>query len=529
MATAYLRFRLGINKNTDVSSVSGVEAFLYAEEFIKKWTYKVIAQGRPDGVIPFKKPFKYEFSGTFNALLRGDEHKMESHQYSIAQMNDSFKITWILSFNGKERYRVRGHFFDHSIESGRSPRDGGGEALFDTYSINFTPAITTFKEEKARLRIQQISGGTGWYLVKQPETFGDLMKRIFINPSKIDWDIMRENNAHLGNVQMMTLLHAGQVVVVALERNSAKVKALKEDAKLAQAEWQKIHASVNFNPLYFQTMDVLVSAGGVASIAKKTSYDPSVTWLGELTPQMSLTSGGLKLLTLDSFLAFNDGALKRTGKAYRSAMQNIQVAANSAGKATNIGKRAITAMPSSEIAILKSQLGNSLLRAETGLQVDSLRSQMQELAQVRDIKTQGGIKNYTAYMKTSGLASKALSGGNVIALGIEAFGAGSNIVDAHAEGREVYRKAVITETLKVGASAAGGAVGGKIGYLGGAGLVLLIGATGGTALVVIGIATVVGAGVGQIGGKMGGEMMGTYTSEKTDLLKDETNALFDLF
>lgn len=68
-----------------------------------------------------------------------------------------------------------------------------------------------------RLRIQQISGGSGWYLVKQPETFGDLMKRIFITPSKIDWDIMRENNAHLGNVQMMTLLQVGQVVIVALE------------------------------------------------------------------------------------------------------------------------------------------------------------------------------------------------------------------------------------------------------------------------------------------------------------------------
>ena len=133
---------------------------------------------------------------------------------------------------------------------------------------------------------------------------------------------------------------------------------------------------------------------------------------------------GDNLLTLDSFLAFNDGALKRTGKAYRSAIQNIQVAANSAGKTTNIGKRAITAMSSSEIAILKSQLGNSFLRAETGLQVDSLRNQMQELAQVRDVKAQGGIKNYTAYMKTSGLASKALSGGNKIhhvPLGLESY------------------------------------------------------------------------------------------------------------
>ena len=234
MATAYLRFRLGINKNTDISSVSGAEAFLYAREFIEKWTYKVIAQSRSDGAIPLAKSFKYEFGGGFNALLHSNEHTMESHQYSIAQMNDSFKITWILSFNGKERYRVSGHFFDHSIKSGRSSRDGGGEALFDSYSINFTPSITTYKEEKARLRTQQISGGTGWYLVKQPEAFGDLMKRIFINPSKIDWDIMRENNAHLGNVQMMTLLQAGQVVVVALERNSAKVKALKEDALKSQ-------------------------------------------------------------------------------------------------------------------------------------------------------------------------------------------------------------------------------------------------------------------------------------------------------
>ncbi len=78
-------------------------------------------------------------------------------------------------------------------------------------------------------------------------------------------------------------------------------------------------------------------------------------------------------------------------------------------------------------------------------------------------------------------------------------------------------------------SATGAAVGG---WALGAGVALLIGTTiasGGMNLVIIGFATVVGAGVGQIGGKMGGEMLGTYTSDKTDLLKDETNALYDLF
>jgi hypothetical protein len=481
MATAYLRFRLGINKNTDVSSVSGAEAFLYAEEFIKKWTYKVIAQTRSDGSIPFKKPFQYEFSGTFNVLLQSNEHKMDSYRYSIEQMNESLKVTWILSFNGKERYRVKGRFFDHSIESGRSPRDGGGDSLFDTYSINFTSAVTTFKEEKARLRIQQISGGTGWYLVKQPETFGDLMKRIFITPSKIDWDIMRENNAHLGNVQMMTLLQVGQVVIVALERNNRKAIRMKAEAQKAQAAWRNAQMFGSVEPAHLMIVDLLLNGHKLHTVEPKTLTESVFGYIDAGKP------------FVDGSIEFKKSLYEQANKAYEKVKDAAKPELSKVTTIEGMTKRGASAAGQNASRAYKlmdgSTLAQKLLAWDTGIQGDSVRSYIRQEARVRHADFQKGIANYAERLEEVSKYSKWLKRGGYVGMAVDIGMSGYKAFDAYQHGDS--KKAI--EEIGQGAGgliggAAGGWAGGLVGSAVVTGAILVLGVgTGGVGLVVVGL------------------------------------------
>ena len=450
----------------------------------------VVGLRLPDGVIPFKKPFKYEFSGGFNALLRGDEHKMDSYQYSIAQMNDSFKITWILSFNGKERYRVRGHFFDHSIESGRSPRDGGGEALFDTYSINFTSAVTTFKEEKARLRSQQISGGTGWYLVKQPETFGDLMKRIFITPSKIDWDIMRENNAHLGNVQMMTLLQVGQVVIVALERNNRKAIRMKAEAQKAQAAWRNAQMFGSVEPAHLMIVDLLLNGHKLHTVEPKTLTESVFGYIDAGKP------------FVDGSIEFKKSLYEQANKAYEKVKDAAKPELSKVTTIEGMTKRGASAAGQNASRAYKlmdgSTLAQKLLAWDTGVQGDSVRSYIRQEARVRHADFQKGIANYAERLEEVSKYSKWLKRGGWVSMGIDGVTALYKSGDALADGNN--KKAV--EEIGQGAGAIGGGIaGGKVGALVGTGVVLVLGiGTGGVGLVVVGLFAAGGA---YYGGELG--------------------------
>ena len=447
----------------------------------------VVGLRLPDGVIPFKKPFKYEFSGGFNALLRGDEHKMDSYQYSIAQMNDSFKITWILSFNGKERYRVRGHFFDHSIESGRSPRDGGGEALFDTYSINFTSAVTTFKEEKARLRIQQISGGTGWYLVKQPETFGDLMKRIFITPSKIDWDIMRENNAHLGNVQMMTLLQVGQVVIVALERNNRKAIRMKAEAQKAQAAWRNAQMFGSVEPAHLMIVDLLLNGHKLHTVEPKTLTESVFGYIDAGKP------------FVDGSIEFKKSLYEQANKAYEKVKDAAKPELSKVTTIEGMTKRGASAAGQNASRAYKlmdgSTLAQKLLAWDTGVQGDSVRSYISQEARVRHADFQKGISRYAQGLDEVAKYSKWLKRGGYVGMAIETGISAKKMYDAYEKGDT---KKVIEEGGQLGGSLIGGAAGGAIGGLVGSGAMLAVTAvfgvaTGGVGLVIVGLFAAGGA------------------------------------
>ena len=184
---------------------------------------------------------------------------------------------------------------------------------------------------------------------------------------------------------------------------------------------------------------------------------------------------------------------------------------------------------------LNSSLGKQFFKFEVGLDKRSqnLSWYIKEQVRVLDRTTNGGIKAYTQFMGEAGRLSKIAKAGGWLAIGIDAAGGVKNIIAAHKEGKTVYRRAVITETSKVVGSAVGGAVGAEIGAGLVAGLIVsgTIVATGGMALVVIGIGAVIVGGAGSILGKMGGASLGDEINDSDlgDGIGVGTDKIHELF
>ena len=490
MAKAYLRLQLLIDKNT--VTPSGTEVFRYAREFLNHWSYRLVVKTKPNGSIPFSKPFEYEFKGAFDALLQSEEHSMESHQYSIADMNHSFEITWILSYKGKERYRKRGAFFAYSRQSGAPHKSGTAGKIESTqFSINFTHSMTEFRQDKINLQVQRLSNGTGWYLVKQPEAFQSLMNRIFINPSKIDWDIMRENNKHLGNVQMMTVLQPGQVVIIALERNNPKVKQMMADALKAQQSWKQAQMFGPVSSGELMLVDLLMQGGKLKPIEQKSSLDSAIGYIDAGKP------------FVDGSLEFKKSLFEQSRKAYDKV---IKAAEPELSKVTTVGgmtKRGASAAGQNASRAYKlidgSTLAQKLIAWDTGIQGDSVRSFIREEARVRHAQFQKGIANFAQNLDEVAKYSTWLKRGGYVGMVVETGVSAKKMYDAYEKGDT---KKVIEEGGQLLGSLGGGAAGGAVASAtAGVALAVFGIGTGGVGLVVVGLFVAGSAYAGGEGGK----------------------------
>ena len=511
MAKAYLRLQLLIDKNT--TTPSGTEVFRYAREFLNHWSYRLVVKTKPNGSIPFSKPFEYEFKGAFDALLQSEEHSMESHQYSIADMNHSFEITWILSYKGKERYRKRGAFFAYSRQSGAPHKSGtSGKVESTEFSINFTHSMTEFRQDKINLQVQRLSNGTGWYLVKQPEAFQSLMNRIFINPSKIDWDIMRENNRHLGNVQMMTLLQPGQVVIIALERNNPKVKQMMDEAKLAQAEWRKYGSfSVNEQVLIANladfAMNTISQGAKIVPLKGDYKYDPNINLHDEL---LDIKNQAEAIIELNSQIKGQTiEAYNRLGQRWNQ----FKIGHTGSQAAISARWQEFKIQNANEFQKIRSSIGRTVMRIDHGIKVEGvrLRQALKSEPSIRTPSFGNGIKGYIEGLKSAGKIANTMRVGGVLMIGLKFNDYNSKIDEIEATGNvELINRSKVLERSKLAGDLTGSFLGGELGIVGGLALAGAIGASGGLALVVVGLIAATG---GFAGGFVGKEL-GLIAGEK---------------
>jgi hypothetical protein len=128
--------------------------------------------------------------------------------------------------------------------------------LHSSYRFKAT-ADSTHPENDHLKEVILDSTAVGWYLVKKPEPFGDLVNRIYKKPSDADWAVMAANNPHLKNAtSRATMLLPGQVVVLSKSRTSPKLTQFRHDALKAQAVWEKIHAQNQIDEVYLNLLDL---------------------------------------------------------------------------------------------------------------------------------------------------------------------------------------------------------------------------------------------------------------------------------
>ena len=312
------------------------------------------------------------------------------------------------------------------------------------------------------------------------------MKRIFITPNKIDWDIMRENNAHLGNVQMMTLLQVGQVVVVALERNSAKVKQMLLDAKSAASAWQKtltLEATETF------LLDLFMAGGKLVTDGIQDVYSKGIN--PSFDNYFDITTDYLKPIK-DAYGTLNDTKLKINMRAYEVIIRQAEAELSNVTTTNGMYKRARSAVYSAESKLVQksiklfdgSKVGKALFTKETGLLSDSAKTIIKEEAQVRSASN---LKNVDSGLGKISKARQALRGAAVIGVVVDAGIAGYKAYDKYQKGD--IHGAKVEAARGAAGSVVGLAAGGAATY----GLMLVFGvATGGVGLVLMG-AVVAGA------------------------------------
>ena len=300
------------------------------------------------------------------------------------------------------------------------------------------------------------------------------MKRIFITPSKIDWDIMRENNAHLGNVQMMTLLQVGQVVVVALERNSAKVKTLKEDALKSQQAWRHAQTFGGVEPAQLMLIDLLMNGHKLRTIEPESLVNSALGYIDAGKP------------FVDGTLEFKKSLYEQAGKAYEKVMKAASFELEHVTTVGGMTKRGASAAAQNATQAYKlidgSTLAQRLIAWDTGIQGDSVRSYIREEARVRSANFQKSIANYAQNLDEVAKYSKWLKRGGYVGMAVEVGMSGYKAYDAYQKGDN--KKAIEEIGQGVGGLIGGAAGGGMAGLA----VTAVFGvATGGVGLVVVGL------------------------------------------
>ena len=492
--TFYARLQLMIDgKSTIPDDPKGI----FSPAFLQRYTYKL--KIAPKLGLPIKNGAK-SFSGNFNKL-RSADHKFKTEGVTLdtlPEVNAKFDVTWEIYFDGKLNHSVTGKLFDQ-------PRVASNEWF--RFDIRFTKSNTKWNTTgQTNVVTQAISSGVGWYLVKKEEAFGDLMMRAFIKPSQINWDVMKDVNAHLGNLSTMTILKPGQVVIVSKTKgsNNPKLQKMKTAAVKAQAAWKEAIADGKIDTTEMALIDLLIKGHELIPIAP-----------GDIDGMDDLTvAKGLNLS--DVYKPYVDGMIGLTAANFDQVAKAQQALAKVAQdiRFTNVKgtvKRATRAAAQQHAKAFRmlnnSKLARKLVYWDTGIKANRARDYIRAQVQLRSANLNGGIDAAAENLKKVGKFSKCLKAAGYIGIAIDATFAGVKAHDAYEKGD--IKGGNVEVGKGVGSIALGVGAGWIVGYL-------LIGvATGGLGLVVIGLAA---AGAGYAAGKVGEELGQTGANKINDMV-----------
>lgn len=489
--TFYARLQLMIDgKSTIPDDPKGI----FSPAFLQRYAYKLKIAPKPG--LQIKNGAK-SFAGNFNKL-RSADHEFKTEGVSLdtlPEVNAKFDVTWEIYFDGKLNHSVAGKLFEQSRVASKD---------WFRFDIRFAKSNTKWNTTgETNVVTQAVSSGVGWYLVKKEEAFGDLMKRAFIKPSQINWDVMKEVNAHLGNVTTVTMLKPGQVVIVSKTKGSSnpKLQKMKTAAVKAQAAWKEAIADGKIDATEMALIDLLIKGHELIPI---NADDIEGMSSQKLANSLSLS---------DDYKPYVDGMIGLTAANFDQAAKAQQALAKVAqdisyttdkGTVKRATREAAQQHPKPFRMLNDSRFARQLVYWDTGIKANRARDYISAQVQLRSADLNGGIDAAAENLKKVGKVSKWLKRAGVVGIAIEGGAAYLKASDAYSKGDA--KGGNIEVGKGVGSIALGVGAGWIAGYL-------VIGvATGGLGLVVIGLAA---AGAGYAAGKAG-EKLGEIGANKVN-------------
>ena len=497
--TFYARLQLSLDGQ---AAIPANPKGIFAPVYLKRFTYKLKIAPKPGVKISHGER---TFSGGFTKLQSAD-HELETVGTTLdtlAEVNAKFNVTWEIFFDGKLKHSVSGKMLDRPK---RASKD------WNRLNIKFTKSTTKWNMGgPANVTTQAISSGVGWYWIKRPETFGDLMKRAFIKPDQANWDAMKDVNGHLGTISTMTVLKRGQIVIFSKTKDSSnpKLQQMKTAAKSAQAAWVQANADGKVDQAEMLLIDLLMNGHNLIGIDANDIEGIDKTALANA---LSIT---------DDYKKYPDGMMGLAGVNFEIANEARDELAKIAkdipyttekGTIKRATRDAAHTKPKAFKLLNDSSFARQLIRWDDGIKANRARDYIRTEVQVRSANLNGGIDAAAEGIKKAGKISKFLKGTGYVGIAIDATSTGIN---AHAAYKSGDTKAGNIEVGKGVGSIAFGIGGGALAGAAAGSVLLVFGiATGGVGLVVIGAAAAVaGYGAGEVG-KAAGEWSANKINEQ---------------
>ncbi|MBJ8498874.1 hypothetical protein [Acinetobacter oleivorans] len=372
-----------------------------------------------------------------------------------------------------------------------------------THSI-YTIKTTTEITKKVKENIKEIylnDGEVAWYLIKRKETMLDWSKRVFKKPlTSSDWDMLKANNPHLANIAPITILRPGQVVILSNSTAAKQLPKYKKDAQQAQKNLERMMKDKDFDAQFFaQNYEFFYDS--------LKNHRPQVTnknIFGDNNPlavkfESDSKEGFLETkMVPDAALVLAEGAM---GKIYQKHGELAKRWAEERSRNLLFSQQDFERRNSKLYNELRSVKG--ILRWDQSISTHNMRNIISQSAMARNENYRGGIKAYIEQMSEIGKMSKVLKAGGYLSLAVDVVNSGVEV--ANAKPADKTRTAVV-ETTKIVSGIGAGAITS----------ILIIGlASGGTGLVVIGIAAI----VAPMAGKVIGDGMGWGAGKIYDVVE----------
>ncbi|WP_286426089.1 hypothetical protein [Acinetobacter indicus] len=337
-------------------------------------------------------------------------------------------------------------------------------------------------------------------------------QRVFKKPlTEKDWGILKANNPHLTNLVSMGVLQPGQVVIISNSTTAKELPEYKKQAQQAHDNLEQMKKDADFDAVFFAQnyeffYDALLQEN--AKIVNKNIFEENDHPLTIKFNKQEEDGFFEQKMAVDGSLSLVQGQAHRV---YRLHGELALKYAEEQAKGSGLANPKNFTQFKQKYANLYRELDNEgtkkFLRWDQSIKTTNMRRMLKQSALVRDNNFKGGLKEYAKEMGKIGKFATQLKIAGYVSIGADVVSSSVKVYEAAPEDKA---RTTVVETAKVGTGIGLGALS----------TVLVIGlASGGTALVVVGIVAFSAA----LATKNASELTGYVVGEAYDYVDEARN------